>query len=79
MTSAAHKVFEDCPLVEKFGLPFARCKRQDRGQIAAQHDHQFRTIGHEIDAADQRAELVGGQCSRFFIAQLVVESRDLLM
>nr|WP_275786903.1 hypothetical protein [Rhizobium gei] len=78
-TGAAHKFFQNCLLVEKVGLPLARCKRQDRGKIAAQHDHQFRTIGHEIDTADQRAELVGRHCAHFFIAQLVVESSDLLM
>ncbi|MCZ7472082.1 hypothetical protein O8B41_23010 [Agrobacterium rhizogenes] len=79
MISAAHEIFQKCPLVEKLGLPLARCKRQDGGKIAAQHDHQFRAVGHEIDAADQRAKFVGRQCSRFFIAQLVVESSDLLM
>ncbi|MGV1804603.1 hypothetical protein ACQZ6A_22325 [Agrobacterium vitis] len=77
--SAAHEIVQKCPLVEKLGLPLARCKGEDCGQIAPQHDHQFRAVGHEIDAADQRTELVGGQCSRFFIAQLVVESSDLLM
>ncbi|MCF1469706.1 hypothetical protein FS764_22775 [Agrobacterium vitis] len=73
-TGAAHEVFEDCPLVEKLGPPLARCKGQDRRKIAPQHDHQFRPIGHEIDAPDQRAESVGRQRPRFFIAQLVVES-----
>ncbi|WP_337721740.1 MULTISPECIES: hypothetical protein [Agrobacterium] len=79
MISAAQQFFEYCPLVEELWFPLARCKRQDRGKIAAQHDHQFRTIGNKLDAVDQRAEFVGRQCSRFFIAQLVVESSDLLM
>ncbi|WP_429923255.1 hypothetical protein ACQY1H_01300 [Agrobacterium vitis] len=79
MISTAHEILENCSLIEKLGLPLAGCEGEDRGKIAAQHDHQFRTIGHEIDAADQRAEFVGRQCPRFFIAQLVVESSDLLM
>ncbi|WP_234934158.1 hypothetical protein [Agrobacterium vitis] len=79
MISTAHEIFQNCPLVEKLRLPLARCKRQDRGQIAPQHDHQFRAVGHEIDTADQRAEFVGRQCSRFFIAKLVVKCTDFLM
>ncbi|WP_337738849.1 hypothetical protein [Agrobacterium vitis] len=76
---AAHEFFQDCPLVEKIGPLLARCEGENRGQIAAQYDHQFRTIGYEIDAADQRAEFVGRLCPRFLVAKLVVESSDLLM
>ncbi|NKN37370.1 hypothetical protein HFC70_13505 [Agrobacterium sp. a22-2] len=51
-TGAAHEVFQNCLFVEKPGLLLARCEGEDRGQIATQHDYQFRTIGHEIDAAN---------------------------
>lgn len=78
-SGAANQLFQDCLLVEKLGLPLAGCKRQDRGKIAAQYDHQFRTIGHEIDAADQRAELVGRECSRVLVAKLVVKGGNFLM
>ncbi len=67
------------PLVEELCFPLARSKRQDRGQIAAQYDHQFRTIWHEINAVYQRAKLVGRLCPRRLVAKLVVKSSDLLM
>lgn len=49
---SAHQLFEYCPPVEELWFPLARCNPQDRGKIAAQHDHQLRTIGHKINAAD---------------------------
>jgi predicted transcriptional regulator of viral defense system len=76
---STHEVFQDCPLVKKLGFLLTRCKGEDRGKIAAEHDHQFRFIRNKLDAADHRAEFVGRQCPRFFVAKLVVESSDLLM
>jgi hypothetical protein len=49
-------------------------EEEDRGQIAAQYDHMFRTIRNEINAAHQRAELVGGLSPRLLVATLVVKS-----
>lgn len=76
---SAQQFFEYCPLVQALCFPLARSKRQDRNQIAAQYDHQFRTIGHEINAVYQRAKLVGRLCPRLLAAKLVVKSSDLLM
>ncbi|MGV2184102.1 hypothetical protein [Rhizobium rhizogenes] len=78
-SGSAHKLFQNCPLVEKPGLLLARCKGEDRGQIAAQHDYQFCSIWNKIDAADQRAELVGRLCPRLLVAKLVVKGGNFLM
>ena len=59
--SAAHQIFQNCPLVEKRGLPLAGYKRQNRNQIALQYDRQFRAVGHDINAADKFKELVCGK------------------
>lgn len=76
---SAQQFVKYCPLVEELCFPLARSKRQDRGQIAAQYDHRFRTIWHEINAVYQREKLVGRLCPRLLVAKLVGKSSDLLM
>jgi hypothetical protein len=54
-TGAAHQFLRNCPLVEKLWLLRVQCVREDRRNVEPQHNHQFRTIGHEINPAYQRA------------------------
>ncbi len=54
-------------------------KRQDRRQIAAQHDRQFLAFGNQLDAADECAQPLGRLRPRFLVVKLVVESADLFV
>ncbi|EXL01342.1 hypothetical protein BG46_17605 [Brucella anthropi] len=40
-------------ILEDVRVLLARRKSQDRGKVAAQHDHQFFAVRNELDAADE--------------------------
>ncbi|WP_246191811.1 hypothetical protein [Brucella intermedia] len=47
------KFFQKRFLLKEGRVLLARCKSQDRRQIAAQHDHQFIIVRNQFDAADE--------------------------
>ncbi|WP_235925507.1 hypothetical protein [Brucella pseudintermedia] len=57
----------------------ARRKRQDRGKVATQHNHQFIIVWNQFDAANKRTQAVGCLGPRGLIMELIVERRDLFV
>ncbi|WP_449415203.1 hypothetical protein [Ochrobactrum teleogrylli] len=60
-------------LLQEVRVLLARCKSQDRRQIAAQHDHQFIIVRNQFDATDERAQTVSRFRPRGLIVELIVE------
>ncbi|WP_247875412.1 hypothetical protein [Ochrobactrum sp. Marseille-Q0166] len=50
---AAQKFVQKRLLLEEGRVLLARRKRQDRGKVATQHNHQFLAVRNKLDTADK--------------------------
>ncbi|WP_434711276.1 hypothetical protein NMA58_16385 [Rhizobium sp. YTUHZ045] len=78
-SATAHQFLDDRRLFEEGRVPLAAGKRQDRREIAPQHDRQFITIRHQFDPLNERAKHLGGSPPCLLIAKLVVKGCDLVV
>ncbi len=78
-SSLSHQLLKNRLMLQEGRFLLTGGKRQDRREVATQHDSQFIAIRHKLDTADERAEHLRGAPPCLLVAELVVKGCDLLV